>query len=143
MDERNAHLIAFIEAITTGQTHQFEHVVKTAYIAGASRDDLLTACEIARFLADVAEPVLTEAGVAAHAWDWMVARRLEHQRSLAPPGRRATRQRASDGGGFPRSEALPGPAPGRTRPRNRSLISPASSRFAPNPRAPSPRAEKT
>ena len=84
MDERNAHLIAFIEAITTGQTHQFEHVVKTAYIAGVGQEDLLTAFEIARFLADVPEPVLTEAHATVRAWGWMVARGLEHQRSLAP-----------------------------------------------------------
>jgi hypothetical protein len=78
-------LIAFLEAITSGQTYQFEHLVKTAYIAGASREDLLTALEIARFLADVPEPVLTEARATIHAWHWIVGRRFEHQRSLAPP----------------------------------------------------------
>ncbi len=84
MDERNAHLIAFIEAITTGQTHRFEHVVKTAYMAGAHRDDLLTALEIGRLLVDVPEPVLAHAAAAVHAWHWMEARRLEHLRSLIP-----------------------------------------------------------
>jgi hypothetical protein len=85
MDERNANLIALIEAITIGRTYQFEHLVKSGYIAGASREDLLTALEIARFLADVREPVLTEARATIHAWHWIVGRRFEHQRSLAPP----------------------------------------------------------
>lgn len=85
MSEQNAHLIALIEAITTGQTHHLEHIVKTAYIAGAGREDLLTACEIARLLVDIPGPVLAEARATVRAWEWMVARRLEHRQSLAPP----------------------------------------------------------
>jgi hypothetical protein len=99
MAERNANLIAFIDAITTGQTYQFEHLVRKAYIAGASREDLLTALEIARVLADVPDPVLTEARATIYAWHWIVGRRFEHQRSLAPP---------SEG---PRAGACSGPAP--------------------------------
>ncbi len=84
MDERNAHLIALIEALTAGQVHQFEHVVKTAYIAGVGRAELLTAVEIGRLLVDLPEAIVTQAYATIHAWHWLVARRLEHQRSLAP-----------------------------------------------------------
>ncbi|HEY7677032.1 MAG TPA: hypothetical protein VIG69_08155 [Candidatus Methylomirabilis sp.] len=111
MDERNAHLIAFIEAITTGQTFQFEHLVKTAYIAGARREDLLTALEIARFLADVPEPVLTEARATIYAWHWIVGRRLEHRRSLAPPaeGSRGGADTGPAPSGYARLRPLPPP----------------------------------
>ncbi len=84
MEERNAHLIAFIEAITTHQAHRFEHVVKMAYIDGVNREELLTAVKIARLLVDLPDPIVTQASATLHAWHWLVARRLEHQRSLAP-----------------------------------------------------------
>ena len=79
----NAHLIAFMDALTTGQLHQFEDIVKTAYKAGTSREDLLTAIEIARCLADVLPAVLGQAYATVHDWHWIVARRAVHQRRLA------------------------------------------------------------
>ncbi len=84
MHERNAALTAFTEAIISGQPHLFEQAVKTAYKAGALREELLTAVEIGRCLADVPAPIVSQAYATVHAWHWMVARRAEHQRDLTP-----------------------------------------------------------
>ena len=84
MSERNAALIAFMEAITSGQPHLFEQAVKAAYKAGAVREELLTAVEIGRCLAYVSAPLVSQAYATVHAWHWMVARRAEHQRDLTP-----------------------------------------------------------
>ncbi len=53
MSERIAHVIEFIEAISSGHAHLFEHAVKQAYRAGGTREELLAAAEIARELRHV------------------------------------------------------------------------------------------
>ena len=69
------HLTAFTEAVATGQTQQLEPMVKAAYGAGASREDLLTAVQVGRCLGAVPGPVVRQAYVAIHAWSWIAARR--------------------------------------------------------------------
>lgn len=84
MNEPNTNLIAFIEALTTGQANQFDRIVRAAYMSGASRDELLTALEIGRFLADVPWPVLGQAHAAVRAWGWMERHRVSRRRDVAP-----------------------------------------------------------
>ncbi len=83
MTDRNAHLIALMDAIVTGRTGRFAPVVQDAYVAGLSRDELLAAIEISRFLADVPLPVLTRAYSALSAWPVSLVRRFVHQPALA------------------------------------------------------------
>lgn len=83
MNEGNAHFLAFTEAIIARQPQQFERIVKTAYESGrVRRDDLLAAVELARLLADVPGPVLSQAKATTRAWHPMVARR---GRATGPP----------------------------------------------------------
>ena len=84
MSERIAHVIEFIEAITSGQPHLFQRAVKEAYKAGATREELLTAVEIGRAMGHSSGPVVSQAYASVHAWHWMAARRTEHRRNLAP-----------------------------------------------------------
>ena len=60
MTERNAYIIAFMDAVTTGQTHALPRLAQRAYAAGVSREELLTAVEISRFLVDLPAPVLAQ-----------------------------------------------------------------------------------
>lgn len=83
MTEPNANLIALIEVLTAGQATQLERIVRAAFMSGASRDDLLTAIEIGRRLADVPAPVLTQACATVHAWDWMETYRVSRRRDFA------------------------------------------------------------
>jgi alkylhydroperoxidase/carboxymuconolactone decarboxylase family protein YurZ len=82
MNERIAHLIAFIEAIAAGQPHLFERAVKEAYKAGASREEMLTAVDIARGMAPASDAVVSQAYATVHAWRWLAARRMEYRRDL-------------------------------------------------------------
>jgi len=78
MKERMALLAAFAEAVSARQAHEFEWLVKAAYTAGASREDLLTALETGRLLGEPPEPVVTEAYATVHGWQWMASRRTPH-----------------------------------------------------------------
>lgn len=75
-DERITRLAAFTGAIAAQQADQFDRIVKAAYNAGASREDLLAAVEVARVLADAPGPLVVQAYAAIHAWRWIEARRL-------------------------------------------------------------------
>ncbi len=82
MTNRNAYLIALMDAVTTGRSDQFAPVVQAAYAAGLARDDLLGAVEISRFLVDVPAPVLVQAYETVSAWPVTVVRRLLRQPAL-------------------------------------------------------------
>ena len=41
MTERNAYISAFMDAVTTGQTHALPRLAQRAYAAGVSREELL------------------------------------------------------------------------------------------------------
>ncbi len=84
MTNRNAHLIALMDAVTTGRSEQFDPIVQGAYADGLGRDDLLGAVEISRFLVDVPAPVLAQAYATVSAWPVTVMRRLMRQPALAP-----------------------------------------------------------
>ena len=83
-DERITHLAAFTGAIAANHATQFDGIVKAAYGAGATREDLLAAVEVARVLADAPGPLVVQAYAAIHAWRWIEARRLAPRRSLEP-----------------------------------------------------------
>jgi hypothetical protein len=74
MKERMALLAAFAEAVWSRQAYEFEWLVKAAYGAGASSEDLLIAVETGRLLGDPPEPVLADAYATLHAWEWMASR---------------------------------------------------------------------
>ncbi len=84
MTNRNAHLIAPMDAVTTGRSEQFDHVVQGAYAAGLGRDDLLGAVEISRFLVDVPALVLAQAYATVSVWPVTVVRRFLRQPALVP-----------------------------------------------------------
>ena len=71
MKERMALLAAFAEAVWTRQAHEFEWLVKAAYAAGATREDLFTAVESGRLLGEPPAPIVTEAYATVHAWQWL------------------------------------------------------------------------
>jgi alkylhydroperoxidase/carboxymuconolactone decarboxylase family protein YurZ len=50
-----------MDAVTTGQTDALPRLAQRAYAAGVSREELLTAVEISRFLVDLPAPVLAQA----------------------------------------------------------------------------------
>ncbi len=83
MEELIALLAAFAEAVATRQTHEFDWLVKAAYGAGASREDLLISVEIGQLVGEPPEPVVTEASATAHLWQWMA-------RCPATPGGEST-----------------------------------------------------
>jgi hypothetical protein len=90
MKERTALLAAFTEAVSTRQAHEFVWLIKAAYGAGASREDLLIAVETGWRLGDPPEPITAEAYATVHAWQWMATRRTARGDESAP---RADRRR--------------------------------------------------
>ncbi len=94
MKERLALLAAFSEAVSTRQAHEFEWLIKAAYAAGTSREDLLTAIETGRLLGNPPEPVAADAYATVHAWQWMASRRAPRSEESAPcPERRRTERK--------------------------------------------------
>jgi hypothetical protein len=96
MKERIALLVALAEAVWARQAHEFEWLVKAAYGAGATREDLLTAVENGRLLGDPPAPVVTEAYATVHAWQWMASSGTPHRDEppLFPEPRRTKRTEA-------------------------------------------------
>ena len=78
------HLIAFSAALAARQPHRFGRLVKNAYEAGASREELLSTVDSAKEQAAIPAPVLARAYATIHTWYWMESRRRWHQRELAP-----------------------------------------------------------
>jgi alkylhydroperoxidase/carboxymuconolactone decarboxylase family protein YurZ len=79
-----SHLTTFTAAVATGQAYRFEEAVKTAYEAGASREELLLAVDSARHLTQIPALTLGQAYATIHAWHWMESRRAWHRRELTP-----------------------------------------------------------
>jgi len=78
MNEWITHLTAFSAAIAARQPHRFEQVVKAAYEAGASREELLLAVDSARVLAQVPAPIVDRARAAIQAcMDYVTKARSE------------------------------------------------------------------
>jgi hypothetical protein len=93
MKERTALLASLAEAVSTRQAYEFAWLVKAAYGAGASRENLLVAVETGRHLGDPPEPVTAEAYAAVHAWQWMVNRRAVRGDESAPRAERRRTER--------------------------------------------------
>lgn len=72
---RITRLAALTRAVSAGEPEAFAAVVKAAYAAGASREELLGAVEVARVLAGASGAVVVQAYAAIHAWHWIAARR--------------------------------------------------------------------
>ena len=75
-------ITAFAKVVAAGHAGRFEPAVKAAYGAGASRDTLLMAVDVACHLAEVPAPVAAAAFAAVHRWSWIAARRREAPRPL-------------------------------------------------------------
>jgi hypothetical protein len=71
MRRRIALLAALAEAVWSRQAHEFDWLVKAAYGAGASLEDLLTAVESGCLLGKPPAPIVTEAYATVHAWQWL------------------------------------------------------------------------
>ena len=84
MKERTALVAALIEAVSTRQAHEFGWLVKAAYGAGASRQDLVLAVETGRYLGNLPEPIAVLAYAAVQAWQWMASRREVCGQESAP-----------------------------------------------------------
>jgi hypothetical protein len=80
--------------VSTQQAHEFAWLVKAAYGAGASREDLLIAVKTGWRLGNPPEPITAEAYAAVHAWQWMANRRAVRCDESAPRAeRRRTKRR--------------------------------------------------
>ena len=89
MKERTSLLAALIDAVSLRQADEFGWLVKAAYGAGASRQDLVLAVETGGHLGNLPAPVTAEAYSTVHAWQWMASRREVRFREWA---RRAGRR---------------------------------------------------
>lgn len=76
----------FAETIAAGRPEQFEEVVRAAYEAGADRDTLLMAVDVARHQASVPTRVLARAYTTIHQWAWIAARRAPSRRAVLQVG---------------------------------------------------------
>ncbi len=85
MDAVLTPITEFAEAVAARRAGLFEPAVKAAYVAGASRETLLMAIDVARQLAEVPAPVAAEAFAAVHRWSWIAARRWEGRRPFVNP----------------------------------------------------------
>jgi hypothetical protein len=93
MRERIALLAASAEAVWTRQAHEFEWLVKAAYTAGATREDLQTAVNSGRLLGNPPEAVVTEAFATVHAYQWMADCPSGHSNDSALFGERRRTER--------------------------------------------------
>ena len=84
-DARIAPLATFTDAIMARRPDRFGPAVRAAYAAGAEREDLLVALDMARLMAEVPAPLVTQAYAAIHVgdWHWIAARRVASRRALA------------------------------------------------------------
>lgn len=96
MEERIALLAALAEAVLARQAHEFEWLVKAAYGAGATGEELLTAVESGLVLGTPPSPVATEAYATVHAWQWMTSCSTcqADKSAQSPESRRAERMKA-------------------------------------------------
>ncbi len=83
--ERSNRLVDVIHCFTARQEHLLAACVKAAYREGCTREDLLAAIDIARYLRDVPEPLVMRGWQAVHDWAWIEARRRTTMAVPAPP----------------------------------------------------------
>ena len=85
-DRRVTRIAAFVEALAAGRRYGLEQAIEAAYEAGASREDLLGAVDMARALGGIRALLLVKAYEDVHAWYWIAARRLApaHASAHAP-----------------------------------------------------------
>jgi len=83
MADRIDCLTYFTMLVAGSQTTRFEDAVKLAYHTGATREDLLTAAEIGRLLADAPDVVVTQAYATIDAWHWIPEARCRWRGSPA------------------------------------------------------------
>jgi hypothetical protein len=83
MLDRIDHLTFLTVLVAGRRTDRFEDAVKLAYHAGASQEDLLTAAEIGRALANVPDPVVVQAYATIQAWHWITPGGVGHRPELA------------------------------------------------------------
>ena len=83
MNERMALLAALAEAVWTRQVQEFEWLVKAAYTAGATREDLHTAVESGCLLGNPPASVATQAYGTVYAWQWMADCYFGHRNDSA------------------------------------------------------------
>lgn len=68
-------ITTFAESVAAGRPEQFEDAVRAAYEAGADRDTLLMAVDVAGGGARVPAAIAGQAYAAVHRWQWIAARR--------------------------------------------------------------------
>jgi hypothetical protein len=85
MDAVLTPITEFAEVVAARRAGLFEAAVRAAYVAGASRDTLLMAVDVACQLAEVPAPLAAEALAAVHRWSWIAARRGADPDSLLIP----------------------------------------------------------
>jgi len=85
MNERMALLAALAESVWTSQAHELEWLVKAAYSAGATSEDLYTAVESGCLLGNPPPKVVTQAYATIDTWKWMAGCRLGHQSNTWRP----------------------------------------------------------
>ena len=84
MDPRIAPLTVLTEAVASCQPDLFELSVEAACAAGASRQDLITAVEVARLLSEVPPRVLARAYASIDAAGGIEARRQMRSAGRVP-----------------------------------------------------------
>ncbi len=83
MSDRIDCLTYFAMLVAGRQTEKFEDAIQLCYHTGATREDLLTAAEIGRVLAEVPDPVVVQAYATINAWQWIVPRGGQPARGAA------------------------------------------------------------
>lgn len=68
MDAVLTPITEFAEVVAARRAGLFKPAVKAAYVAGAGRDTLFMAVDVARQLAEVPAPVVAEAFATVHRW---------------------------------------------------------------------------
>ena len=83
MNELIAPLTAFSAAIAGRQPHRFQELVKAAYEAGATREELFVAVDSVRGLLPLPAPLVGQAFASIHTWYWMESGRERQRREVA------------------------------------------------------------
>jgi hypothetical protein len=73
--EHGTALIAFIDAMASGQPDAMAHTTRAAYAAGADFCDLMAAVEQVRMRNGISSLMVDKACVTVSAWQWIADRR--------------------------------------------------------------------
>ena len=74
-------ITAFTKAIAAGRLENFDALVRTAYIAGVSREALLMPVYMVRAVLGVSSPLVAQAFAAVNRWSWIEVQRRTHWRA--------------------------------------------------------------